>query len=89
LEQGRCEGYAVAALALSLVSYVHLLGAEKALLAIVLAVAAIRGAGSAVSRSRGWLALGIASIYVVTAIVAFVLLREKLGALLKLISELG
>ena len=89
LEQGRREGYAIAALALSLVSFVHLLGAEKALLAIVLAVAAIRGAGGAIARSRGWLALGIASIYVVTVVVALVLLRDKLGALLQLLSELG
>lgn len=41
LRRGRREGLAMAAVALSIVSFVNLLGAEKALLAIVL-----RGAGA-------------------------------------------
>ena len=89
LQQGRREGYAIAALAMSLVSFVHLLGAEKALLAIVLAIAAVRGAPSGTARQRGWLALGIAGVYVVTIIVALVALRDKLGQLIELLNQLG
>ena len=88
LQQGRREGFAIAALALSLVSFVHVLGAEKALLAIVLAIAAIRG-GAGVARERGRIALAIASVYLVTFIVSVVLLRDKFGELIRLLSELG
>jgi len=88
LEEGRREGYAIAALALSLVAFINLLGAEKALLAIVLAVAAIRGSASGTARRRAYIALVIAGIYVVTIIVAFVVLRDELGPLLNLFGEL-
>ena len=89
LQQGRREGFAIAALALSLISFVHLLGAEKALLAIVLAVAAIRGSTRGVARQRGMIALAIAGVYVVTIVIAVVVLRDKFGELLRLLSELS
>jgi hypothetical protein len=88
VQQGRREGFAIAALALSLVSFVHLLGAEKALLAIVLAVAAVRG-GAGLARRRGRIALAIAGVYLVTCIVSVVMLRDKFGELIGLLSELG
>ena len=89
LDQGRREGYAIAALALSLVSFVNLLGAEKALLAIVLALAAIRGSASSSARQKGRIALAIAGVYIITMIVALIMLRDELGALLRLLAELG
>ncbi|MCW2365839.1 hypothetical protein M2341_001286 [Sphingobium sp. B7D2B] len=44
---GRKEGLATAALAIGLLSFVNLLGAEKGLLALVLGVAGLSGARTA------------------------------------------
>jgi hypothetical protein len=89
LTRGRREGYATAALALSAVSFTHLLGAEKALLAILLAVMALRGGRSPVARSRGWAAIAIAGVYIVTLLTVLVLFRDELGQLIQLLKTLG
>jgi hypothetical protein len=89
LIRGRKEGYATAALALSAVSFTHLLGAEKALLAIVLAVLALRGGRSSVARTRGWAAIALAGIYIVTVATVLVLFHDKLAQLIELLKDLG
>ena len=72
-EAGRRAGLATAAMALSLVAFLSLLGAEKALLAIALALLARRGsqAGSAGSR-LATAAIGISSVFLVS--IAFILI---------------
>ena len=73
-DAGRRAGLATAALALSLVAFFSLLGAEKALLAIALGVLARRGSQpGSVGRRLSTFAIGIASVFLVT--IAFVLIR--------------
>ena len=73
-EAGRRAGLATAAMALSLVAFFSLLGAEKAFLAIALGLMARRGAqpGSA-GRKLATVAIGIASVFLVS--IAFILIR--------------
>ncbi|MFT3880615.1 MAG: hypothetical protein QM703_13240 [Gemmatales bacterium] len=72
-DAGRRAGLATAALAISLVAFLSLLGAEKALLAIALAILAKRGAqpGSAGNR-LATVAIGIATVFLIT--ITFVLI---------------
>jgi hypothetical protein len=72
-EDGRRAGLATAALALSVVAFFSLLGAEKALLAIALGVLARRGSqpGSA-GRRLATMAIGVGTVFLIT--IAFVLI---------------
>lgn len=76
---GRRAGLATAALALSLVSFFSLLGAEKALLAIALGVLARRGShpGSA-GRRLATVAIGIATVFLVSIACVLILFWEEL-----------
>ena len=56
-EDGRRQGLAIAALALALVSFLNLLGGEKSVLAIVLAVSAMSGSVSTQIRRRSLIAI--------------------------------
>ena len=89
-EAGRRAGLATAAVALSLIAFVSLLGAEKALLAIVLAVLARRGArpGSAARRLAA-VAIGVAAVFLVS--ITFVLIRfwNELGDLVNHLRQLS
>jgi hypothetical protein len=89
VQRGRTEGLAIAALALSLVSFVNLLGAEKALLSVVLGALAFGGAQTSVARRRGLLAIGLSLLYVCTIVVVLIVFREKLGQLVQLLHELS
>jgi hypothetical protein len=73
-EAGRRAGLATAAMALSVVAFFSLLGAEKALLAIALALLARRGSlpGSA-ARRLATMAIGVATVFLVS--IAFILIR--------------
>jgi hypothetical protein len=86
---GRREGLAIAALALGLVAFLNLLGAEKSLLALVLAGLALSGGGAGRARRRAWLAIGLAALHLVTIAVVLVVFRDKLGELLGLLRTLG
>jgi hypothetical protein len=89
-EEGRRFGLATAALALGVVSFVNMLGIEKSILAIVLAVLAIHGAGFRTAvRRRGRTALLIASVHVVTSVVVLVIFRAKLTELVQLLHKLS
>lgn len=89
LDRGRREGYALAALALSLVSFVNLLGAEKSILAIVLAAFAMSGSSLGAVSIKARVAVAIAALHIVTVGVVIFLLRDKLGELLDLLRQLG
>lgn len=88
--EGKRVGLAIAALASGAVAFVSLLGLEKAILAIVLAVLAVRGAPPQ-SRSRrvAFLALGLAALYVLTFAVLMVLFHDRLGELVRLLQQLS
>jgi uncharacterized membrane protein len=89
LERGRREGYAVSALVLSLVSFVNLLGAEKSILAIVLAVFALRGATPRGAFQQARIAMVVASLHILTLVLVLVLLRDEFAQLLHLLRQLG
>lgn len=89
-EEGRRTGLATAALALSIVAYINLLGVEKSLLAIVLAVLALRGterARTALRRGRAALVIGV--VHVVIFVAALAVFHRQLGQLMHLLQQLG
>jgi hypothetical protein len=88
-DEGRRQGLAIAALALGLISFLNLLGAEKSILAIVLAAIAMSGSGSGAVRRRSLAAIGLALLHLLTVAVVLVLFREELGQLIQLLQKLG
>lgn len=88
-DEGRRQGLAIAAVALALVSFVNLLGAEKSILAIVLAVTAISGSSVRVVRRRAALAIGLSLLHIVTIVVVLLLFRDQLGQLIGLLQKLA
>lgn len=89
LRQGRREGLAVAALALSLVAFLNLLGTEKSVLAIILAALALSGSRDPHIRRRASIALALALVHLITIAVVLVLFRDRLGDLIRLLQTLG
>lgn len=87
---GRNSGLAVGALAASLVAFISLLGIEKAVLALVLAIFGLREArpGSRARQLSLWTLL-IVGLYVVTFVVVLVLYHQKLVELVHLMQKLG
>jgi hypothetical protein len=80
-EDGRRAGLATAALAVSVIAFLSLLGAEKAMLAIALGLFARRGArpGSA-GRTLATIAIALGTVFLVTvAIVLIVFWNELVG----------
>ena len=88
--EGKRVGLAIAAVAASAVAFVSLLGIEKAILAITLAILAIRGtAPRSRVRRLASVALGIAMVYVLTFVVVMALFREKLYELIHLLQQMS
>lgn len=89
-EEGRRTGLAIAAVAAGVVSFISLLGLEKAILAVVLAVLAGRGvtAGRQCRRLAA-VALMIAGLYVITFAVIMVLFHDRVAELVRLLQQLG
>ena len=84
--EGKRVGLAIAAIAVSAVAFVSLLGIEKAMLAIVLAILASRGAAlKSHTRRLGSVAIGLAALYVVTFAVVMALFHDKLDELFRLL----
>ncbi len=80
-DDGRRAGLAIAALSLSLVAFLNLLGTEKAILAIVLGLLARRGSrpGSA-SGKMATAAIGLGSTFLVSVgLVLFFFWNELVG----------
>jgi hypothetical protein len=89
-QEGRRLGLATAALALSIVGFVNLLGVEKPILAGVLALMALRGGTSSRAiASRCRTALVLAALYIVTIAAVCVIFGQKLMQLLQLLQKLG
>lgn len=89
-QEGRRIGLATAALALSLVAYINLLGIEKSVLAGVLAFLALRGAGTGSQPlRRGRVALVIAALHVVFLVAVLSIFHDKLLQLVPLLQKLG
>lgn len=88
-DQGRAEGLAIAAIAVALISFLNLLGAEKSVLAIVLAVGAMSHSTSKAVRQRALSAIGLAILHIVTIAVVLTLYRDELGALIQLLYKLS
>lgn len=87
---GRRVGFGISALALSLVAFLSLLGAEKAILAIVLGVLAIRGTErGAAARRLGGAAIGIAAAFLATLLIVLVVYWDKLAELIQLLNKLS
>lgn len=84
---GRREGFATAALAIGLLSFVNLLGVEKGLLALVLGIAALSGTRIAARRAR--VAIGLGVLQLCSIALVLILFHEKLGELIALLTKLG
>lgn len=88
--KGRQAGLGTAALALSIVSFISLLGLEKAILAAVLGLAAWRGAAAGTQgKKRGWLAVIIAGGYAVFFGVMILIYHDKFAVLIRMLQQLG
>ena len=89
-DRGRRVGLATAALALSATAYLNLLGAEKSILAITLALLASRGADSvALASARARIAVVLAVVHLVVIATVLVLFQDRLRELLHLLRTLG
>lgn len=88
--QGRRAGLGIAALALGVVSFISLLGTEKALLAIALGVLAVRGAarGSA-SRRMGVAAIVLGAAFIVTVAVLLAVYHDKVASFVATLHQLS
>jgi hypothetical protein len=89
LGDGRGQGLAIGALALSLVSFVNLLGAEKSILAIVLGDLAWSASRDRTVRRRSFAALGLSMLHIGTLVVVLIIFHEKFGQLIQLLYKLG
>jgi len=88
--EGRRAGLAIGALAASLVAFISLLGIEKAILAVALALLALRQAPRrSAGRKTALAAIVVACVYTVVFIVVIVVFREKLAGLLRQLQQLG
>ncbi len=88
--RGRRVGLATAAFALSATAYLNLLGAEKSILAITLALLASRGADSVpLASARGRIAVLLAAVHLVVIATVVVLFQDRLRELVHLLRTLG
>lgn len=87
---GRRAAFGVSALALALVSFLSLLGAEKAILAIVLGVLAVRGSNAGtLSRQLGRAAIVLGTVFLITVAVVLVVYWDKAVELVRLLQQLS
>jgi hypothetical protein len=87
---GRRVGLGIAALALSLVSFLSLLGVEKAILAIALGLLAARGSARAtLARRLGIAAVSIGAVFIVSLAVFLIAFWGQLAELIQAIQRLS
>ncbi len=87
---GRRDGFGIAAIVVGIVTFVSLLGIEKAVVAIVLGALAMQGARQG-SRARrlGGAALILAITFEVAFIVLIIVFREQVGAFISALEALS
>lgn len=87
--RGRSDGMATAAVALGAVAFLNLLGVEKGILAIVLAVLSLRNAPAGAPPRRARIALALGIVQLATVAVVLVVFHDKLRQLIELLRTLG
>ncbi len=89
-DTGRRTGFGIAALALGCVSFLSLLGLEKAVLAIVLGGLAMRGAPQGnLSRRLGTAGIVLGIAFIMTAVVVLLVFHDKLMILIQALKDLS
>ena len=89
-DAGRRVGFGVSALALGLVTFLSLLGAEKAILAVVLGALAIRGSKSgALSRRLGRAAITLGIAFLLTVGIVLVVFWDQAVEFARLLQQLS
>jgi uncharacterized BrkB/YihY/UPF0761 family membrane protein len=89
-DAGRRVGFGVSALALSLVTFLTLLGAEKAILAIALGALAVRGNDpSPTSRRLGSVAIVLGIVFLLTVGVVLVVFWDQAVEFVRLLQQLS
>ena len=87
---GRRVGFGISALVLSLVGFLSLLGAEKAILAIVLGALAIRGSGhGALARRLGVIAICLGTVFLLTMVVVLIVFRGQVLEFVQMLHKLS
>lgn len=89
-ETGRRVGIGVSALAIGLVSFLSLLGAEKAILAIVLGTLAVRGSnGGTLPRRLGRAAIVLGALFLLTMGLVLIVWWDKVVEFVQLMQQLS
>ncbi len=87
---GRRVGFGISALVLSLVGFLSLLGAEKAILAIVLGALAIRGSGhGTLARRLGIIAICLGAVFLLTVAVVLVVYWDRILDAIQMLQKLS
>ncbi len=87
---GRRVGFGISELVLSLVGFLSLLGAEKAILAIVLGTLAIRGsARGALARRLGVTAICLGAAFLLTMVVVLIVFRGQVLEFVQMLHKLS
>jgi hypothetical protein len=88
--EGRQTGMALSALALSIVSFISLLGLEKAILALVLGALVLREAqGGSPARRKATTAVVVASVYAVFFFVTLAVFHDKIAVLIRTLQQMS
>lgn len=89
-QAGRRAGFGIAALALGIITYLSLLGTEKAVLAIVLGVMALRGQEpNALAKRLGIVSIVLGAVFVVTVPVMLFLFWDKVSEFVAALQSLS
>ena len=89
LLRGRREGLAIAAVTVGCVAFVNLLGAEKAILAVVLGSFALRGLPAGIARGRALTAIGLGAAHVAILLTLLTLYHEAASQLIQYLKDLA
>ena len=89
-DAGRRVGFGVSALALGLVTFLSLLGTEKAILAIVLGTLAVQGTNAGtLSRRLGRAAIVLGTVFLLTVGVVLVVFWDQAIEFARLLQQLS
>jgi|WetSurMetagenome_2_1015567.scaffolds.fasta_scaffold1169418_1 hypothetical protein len=89
-QAGKRTGFGIAALALGLVSYLSLLGLEKAVLTIVLGVLAMKGEiPTPIAKRLGIASIALGVIFILSAAVLLYLFQDKFAELIGNLKKLS